>query len=257
MYRVGRYVLTRKLRGEERYPLVLMLEPLFQCNLACAGCGKIDYPKEILQQRMSVSDALRAVDECGAPVVSIAGGEPLVHRELPQIVAGIVARKKFVYLCTNAILLAASGWQSRASRRVGVPGRRVRQGDRGDRAGPFPGLPRDGQLHSVQQRRSGRGGGVLRYRHAARDRGHHRVTRLQLQPRAASGCLPGAQREQVAVPGNLPPRPPTGYAPALVVQPFGAVSRFPGWQPDIPVHSLEQSHLQHLRLAAALLSALG
>jgi hopanoid biosynthesis associated radical SAM protein HpnH len=106
MYRVGRYVLTRKLRGEQRYPLVLMLEPLFQCNLACAGCGKIDYPKEILQQRMSVEAALRAVDECGAPIVSIAGGEPLIHHELPQIVAGIVARKKFVYLCTNAILLA-------------------------------------------------------------------------------------------------------------------------------------------------------
>jgi hopanoid biosynthesis associated radical SAM protein HpnH len=106
MYRVGRYVLSRRLRGEERYPLVLMLEPLFQCNLACAGCGKIDYPKEILQQRMSVTDALRAVDECGAPVVSIAGGEPLIHHEMPQIVAGIVARKKFVYLCTNAILLS-------------------------------------------------------------------------------------------------------------------------------------------------------
>ena len=105
MYRVGRYVLTRKLRGEQRYPLVLMLEPLFQCNLACAGCGKIDYPKEVLQQRMSVADALAAVDECGAPIVSIAGGEPLIHRELPQIVAGIVARRKFVYLCTNAILL--------------------------------------------------------------------------------------------------------------------------------------------------------
>ena len=105
MYRVGRYVLTRKLRGEQRYPLVLMLEPLFQCNLACAGCGKIDYPKEVLQQRMSVTDALGAVDECGAPIVSIAGGEPLIHRELPQIVAGIVARRKFVYLCTNAILL--------------------------------------------------------------------------------------------------------------------------------------------------------
>ena len=105
MYRVGRYVLSRKLRGEPRYPLVLMLEPLFQCNLACAGCGKIDYPKEVLQQRMSVADALGAVDECGAPIVSIAGGEPLIHRELPQIVAGIVARRKFVYLCTNAILL--------------------------------------------------------------------------------------------------------------------------------------------------------
>jgi hopanoid biosynthesis associated radical SAM protein HpnH len=106
MYRVGRYVATRRLRGEKRYPLVLMLEPLFQCNLACAGCGKIDYPKEVLQRRVSVADALHAVDECGAPVVSIAGGEPLVHKEMPQIVAGIIARRKFVYLCTNAILLA-------------------------------------------------------------------------------------------------------------------------------------------------------
>jgi hopanoid biosynthesis associated radical SAM protein HpnH len=79
---------------------------LFQCNLACAGCGKIDYPKEILQKRVSLEDALKAVDECGAPMVSIPGGEPLIHKEMPQIVAGIVARKKFVYLCTNAILLA-------------------------------------------------------------------------------------------------------------------------------------------------------
>jgi hopanoid biosynthesis associated radical SAM protein HpnH len=106
MYRVGSYVAARRLRGQKRYPLVLMLEPLFQCNLACAGCGKIDYPKEELQRRVSVADALRAVDECGAPVVSIAGGEPLVHKEMPQIVAGMVARKKFVYLCTNAILLS-------------------------------------------------------------------------------------------------------------------------------------------------------
>jgi hopanoid biosynthesis associated radical SAM protein HpnH len=105
-FRVATYLAGRKLRGDKRYPLVLMLEPLFQCNLACAGCGKIDYPKEILQKRVSVDDALRAVDECGAPMVSIPGGEPLIHREMPQIVAGIVARKKFVYLCTNAILLA-------------------------------------------------------------------------------------------------------------------------------------------------------
>lgn len=104
-YRVGRYVLEQKLKGNKRYPLVLMLEPLFQCNLACAGCGKIDYPDEILRKRMSVEDALNAVDECGAPVVSIPGGEPLIHKELPQIVQGIIARKKFVYLCTNALLL--------------------------------------------------------------------------------------------------------------------------------------------------------
>jgi hopanoid biosynthesis associated radical SAM protein HpnH len=106
VYKVARYLAGQKLRGVKRYPLVLMLEPLFQCNLACAGCGKIDYPKEILQQRVSVADALRAVDECGAPIVSIPGGEPLIHKEMPQIIAGIVARKKFVYLCTNAILLA-------------------------------------------------------------------------------------------------------------------------------------------------------
>jgi hopanoid biosynthesis associated radical SAM protein HpnH len=104
-YRVGRYIAGRKLRGIKRYPLVLMLEPLYQCNLACAGCGKIDHPKEILQKRMSVEDALRAVDECGAPMVSIPGGEPLIHKDMAQIVAGIVARRKFVYLCTNAILL--------------------------------------------------------------------------------------------------------------------------------------------------------
>src|SRR6201988_5557199 len=106
MYHVGRYIAARRLRGERRYPLVLLSEPLFQCNLACAGCGKIDYPKEVLQRRMSVADALHAVDECGAPVVSIAGGEPLIHKEMPEIVQGFIQRKKFVYLCTNALLLS-------------------------------------------------------------------------------------------------------------------------------------------------------
>ena len=102
---VGAYVVRQHLAGRRRYPLVLMLEPLFRCNLACAGCGKIDYPDEILNQRLSVAENLEAVDECGAPVVSIAGGEPLLHRELPQIVKGILARRKFVYLCTNALLM--------------------------------------------------------------------------------------------------------------------------------------------------------
>jgi len=102
---VGSYVVRQQLAGRKRYPLVLMLEPLFRCNLACAGCGKIDYPDEILNQRVSLEAALKAVDDCGAPVVSIAGGEPLLHKELPQIVKAIVARKKFVYLCTNALLM--------------------------------------------------------------------------------------------------------------------------------------------------------
>ncbi len=103
--RVGAYLARQHLAGRKRYPLVLMLEPLFRCNLACAGCGKIDYPDEILNQRISVADALQAVDECGAPVVSIAGGEPLLHREIHKIAEGIIARRKFVYLCTNALLM--------------------------------------------------------------------------------------------------------------------------------------------------------
>ena len=103
--RVGAYVLKQHLLGRKRYPLVLMLEPLFRCNLACAGCGKIDYPAEILNQRLSVAECMEAIDECGAPVVVIAGGEPLLHREIEQIVQGAIARKKFVIVCTNALLL--------------------------------------------------------------------------------------------------------------------------------------------------------
>ena len=103
--RVGAYVLKQRLRGNRRYPLVLMLEPLFRCNLACPGCGKIDYPDDILNRRLSVEDCIEAVEESGAPVVSIPGGEPLIHRDMPKIVAEITKRKRFVYLCTNALLL--------------------------------------------------------------------------------------------------------------------------------------------------------
>ncbi len=103
--RVGAYVVKQRLMGVERYPLVLMLEPLYRCNLECAGCGKIQFPTPILNMRLSTEDCLAAVDECGAPVVSIPGGEPLIHKEIGDIVAGIVKRKKFVYLCTNALLL--------------------------------------------------------------------------------------------------------------------------------------------------------
>jgi hopanoid biosynthesis associated radical SAM protein HpnH len=102
---VGTYVVKQRLAGRKRYPLVLMLEPLFRCNLACFGCGKIDYPDAILNKRLSVQECLDAVDECGAPMVAIPGGEPLIHKEIGEIVKGIVARRKFVSLCTNALLL--------------------------------------------------------------------------------------------------------------------------------------------------------
>jgi hopanoid biosynthesis associated radical SAM protein HpnH len=103
--KVGAYVMRQRLAGRKRYPLVLMLEPLFRCNLACTGCGKIDYPDAILNKRLTVQECLDAVDECGAPMVAIPGGEPLIHKEIGEIVKGIVARKKFVSLCTNALLL--------------------------------------------------------------------------------------------------------------------------------------------------------
>jgi hopanoid biosynthesis associated radical SAM protein HpnH len=102
---VASYVLKQKFSGRKRYPLVLMLEPLLRCNLACAGCGKIQHPAHILRKHLSSEECLRAVDECGAPIVSIPGGEPLLHPEIGAIVDGLIARKKYIYLCTNAILL--------------------------------------------------------------------------------------------------------------------------------------------------------
>ena len=105
MWTVASYVCGKKLRGVERYPLVLMLEPLFRCNLACAGCGKIQHPQEILRRQLTPQQCFAAVDQCGAPMVSIPGGEPLLHPQIHEIVDGLVARRKYVYLCTNAIKL--------------------------------------------------------------------------------------------------------------------------------------------------------
>ncbi|MDI9411109.1 MAG: adenosyl-hopene transferase HpnH, partial [Bacteroidia bacterium] len=113
MWTVATYVLGQRLRGRKQYPLVLMLEPLFRCNLACAGCGKIQYPAHILKRDLSVEECLRAVDECGAPMVSIPGGEPLLHPQIAELVRELVKRRKYIYLCTNALLLKEkleAGW---------------------------------------------------------------------------------------------------------------------------------------------------
>src|SRR6266576_1736682 len=103
--RMATYLLSQKLRRREKFPLLVELEPLFQCNLECAGCGKIQHPEHVLRRRMPVEQAIAAIEECGAPMVSIAGGEPLIHPEIHTIAAELLARKKFVYLCTNALLL--------------------------------------------------------------------------------------------------------------------------------------------------------
>src|SRR5438067_11324497 len=107
MWTVASYVLRQKLAGRKRYPLVLMLEPLFRCNLACAGCGKIQYPAHILKKDLTPEQCFQAVEECGAPMVSITGGEPLMHPQIAEIVAGLVDRKKYIFLSTNALLLKA------------------------------------------------------------------------------------------------------------------------------------------------------
>src|SRR6187397_1843549 len=105
MWTVATYVIRQKLAGRKRYPLVLMLEPLFRCNLACAGCGKIQYPDHVLDKRLTPEQCWAAAEECGAPMVSIPGGEPHIHPEIATIVQGLVDRKKYIYLCTNAIVL--------------------------------------------------------------------------------------------------------------------------------------------------------
>jgi hopanoid biosynthesis associated radical SAM protein HpnH len=107
-FEIGKYLITQKLKGNKRFPLVLMLEPLFRCNLACSGCGKIQHPVEILKQNLTPEQCFKAAEECGAPVVSIPGGEPLLHPQIDEIVKGLIKRRKFIYLCTNGILLEKS-----------------------------------------------------------------------------------------------------------------------------------------------------
>ena len=103
--RMATYLIKQKLRRRDKFPLLVELEPLFQCNIECAGCGKIQHPDHVLRRRMPVDQAIEAIEECGAPMVSIAGGEPLIHPEIDEIVRQLIARKRFVYLCTNAILM--------------------------------------------------------------------------------------------------------------------------------------------------------
>ncbi|MGW0595153.1 adenosyl-hopene transferase HpnH [Streptosporangium sp. NPDC002607] len=114
--RIGGYILRQKLRGRTKFPLLVELEPLFACNLHCAGCGKIQHPADVLKQRMPVEQALAAIEECGAPMVSIAGGEPLMHPQIGELVRELVARRKYVFLCTNALLIPKKIDQFKPSR---------------------------------------------------------------------------------------------------------------------------------------------
>jgi hopanoid biosynthesis associated radical SAM protein HpnH len=139
--KIGSYIMRQKLAGRERFPLLVELEPLFQCNLECVGCGKIQHPEHILKRRMPVEQALAAIEECGAPMVSIAGGEPLIHPEIDVIARELVKRKKYVFLCTNAILMKKKLELFEPNRyfawAVHIDGLRERHDESVDRAGTF------------------------------------------------------------------------------------------------------------------------
>ena len=139
--RMASYLMKQRIKGVEKYPLIVELEPLFVCNLACPGCGKIQYPTEILRRRLSPEDVFSAIEECGAPMVSVAGGEPLLHPQIVEIVNGLIARKRFVYLCTNAVLLRRKMDQFKPSAYfsfvVHLDGLKDRHDEAVDRAGVF------------------------------------------------------------------------------------------------------------------------
>ena len=193
--RIGSYLIKQKLLGRKRYPLVLMLEPLFQCNLACAGCGKIDYPDAILNRRMTAQECWDAVDECGAPMVAIPGGEPLIHKEIGEIVRGH-GRAQEIRLAVHQraapgeearpvravaipVLLGASGRAEGAPRQVGVAGGRVRPRRVGDQGGQGARLHRQRQRHHLRRPSGGRDRRVPRPHHRARRR-RIDVARLRL-----------------------------------------------------------------------------
>ena len=216
MWTVATYVLKQKLHGRKRYPLVLMLEPLFRCNLACAGCGKIQYPAHVLKQNLSPEECFRAVDECGAPMVSIPGGEPLMHPQIAEIVEGLVARKKYIYLCTNALLLKEKidlftpskyltfsvhmDGQTRAPRLLRLPRRRLRRRARWHEGSRHARLPRHHQHHALRRRRSQQRPRLLRRDDGPRRRRHDALARLLLRQGARPAALPGTRAHAPAVP---------------------------------------------------------
>ena len=207
MWTVATYVLKQRLKRRRRYPLVLMLEPLFRCNLACAGCGKIQYPAHILKKNLSPEECFRAVDECGAPMVSIPGGEPLMHPEIDKIVEGLIARKKYIYLCTNALLLKEKLSLFKPSKyltfSVHLDGQREHHDFSVCREGGYEiavdavreavqaRLPRHHQQHAVRRRRSAKRPRVLRRDDGSGRGGHHGRARLFLRQSARSAALPG------------------------------------------------------------------
>ena len=244
-----------------------MLEPLFRCNLACPGCGKIDYEDLILNKRLSVEDCLAAVDECGAPVISIPGGEPLLHKEIDQIVEGIIGRKKFVYLCTNGLLLEKKMHLFKPSKyltfSVHLDGLEAHH----DHAVNQPGTFRRVVAAIEKARDAGFRVNVnctlfntMKAEDAARFfdfcMNELRVegvrgARLRLRARTGTAALSQPHPHQAVVPRRSQV---TGQE-QVAVQPVGSLHGFPRRQSNLHVHAVGNADAQHLRLATSLLSA--
>jgi len=266
---VGAYVLRQQLARRKRYPLVLMLEPLFRCNLACAGCGKIQYPAQILRKHLTVEQCLAAVDECDPPVVSIPGGEPLMYPEIGPLVKALVARKKYVYLCTNAILLKQkleAGLfepSNYFSFSVHLDGLRAEHDEAVCRDGVYVDA-----VEGIKEalRRGFRvttnstlfdGADALRMREffdTMMDLGVEGMMIAGLQ--LLEGARPGAFPSHPARPRPLLHAPVEPEAP-VEVQPVAAVPAVSDGQAGLRVHAVGQPHLQRLRLAAPLLPDAG
>ncbi len=270
MWTVASYVLTQRFRGRKQYPLVLMLEPLFRCNLACAGCGKIQYPGQILRKNLTVEQCLKAVDECGAPIVSIPGGEPLMYPEIGRLVTELVARKKYIYLCTNAILLkekleAGVFTPSKyLSFSIHMDGLQEEHDEAVCKDGVF-----DQAVEGIREalKRGYRvttnttlfdGANPERVRQffdAMMDLG---VEGMMVSPGYSYSKAPDQEhflRKQRA--NDLFSRILSNPKRALAVQPVSAVPPVPHGEAGLRVHALGESDLQRLRLAASVLSPPG
>ena len=151
--RLGTYLMKQKLRRNEKFALLVELEPLFACNLKCSGCGKIAQPASLLKQRMPVEQAVGAIEESGAPMVSIAGGEPLMHPQIDEIVRQLLDRKKIVFLCTNARAAAQAPAQVQAAPQLRVDGPHRRAAGAPRRVGRQGGRVRPGASPRSSRRR--------------------------------------------------------------------------------------------------------
>ena len=241
--RVGTHLLRQRLSRRKYYPFIVEIEPLFACNLSCPGCGKIQHPTDILRKRLSVEDVVGAVEESGTPMVSIAGGEPLLHPDIDRMVAALVDRKVYVYLCTNAVLLRRRLDRFTPSRYfswvVHVDGLRERHDAAVDREGVFDeavaairdakasGLPGDDELDVLQHRLAqDRAGRARLPQRRPRGRRHDDLAGLRLREGAGPGALPRRRADPATVPGRLRRRTPQALAP----QPLAAVPRLPRGQ---------------------------